>query len=123
MILLVDDDPKFLAQAEAMLAHREGLYFARDAKHALELMATVGASFSVALVDLDLPGVNGLELMDKLRRHFPDLPVIAISGVFGGHALEVAKEFGAVEVLSKPATVAWNAAIDRARGRAKAEGR
>ena len=37
-----------------------------------------------------------------LRRHWPSVPVIAISGAFGGAYLELAKKLGAEAVFRKP---------------------
>jgi CheY-like chemotaxis protein len=113
MILLVDDDPDFLQKAEAIMARHRQVYFARDAKSALDLMASVGEGFTVALIDLDLPGVDGFELIGKMRRHFPDLPIIAVSGVVQQHVLESAKTVGADEVLPKPITGEWKSTIER----------
>ena len=113
MILLVDDDPVFLEQAEAILNSDRRIFLASDAKHALELIEAVG--FSVALVDLDLPDQKGLELIRKIRAISPDLPIIAISGAFSKNALESAKLLGVVDVLSKPAKPEWKAAVERIR--------
>ena len=46
------------------------------------------------MIDLDLPGQDGFSLIQEMRRNFPDLPVIAISGVFHGRLLESAKLLG-----------------------------
>jgi CheY-like chemotaxis protein len=76
-------------------------------------MASVGQGFTVALIDLDLPDVDGFELIGTMRKHFPDLPIIAVSGVVRRHVLESAKSLGADEVLPKPITGEWKDAIDR----------
>jgi CheY-like chemotaxis protein len=114
-MLLVIDDPAFLESAERLLNTGRGVFFARDAEHAKELLRSVGAAFSVVLVDLDMPGQDGFSLIRELREHFPDLPVIAMSGVIQGHALESARLLGAADALPKPITSAWNASIARAR--------
>ena len=46
---------------------------------------SIGEHFGseVGLIDLDLKGEGGLSLMRNLRESFPDLPIIAISGVLG----------------------------------------
>jgi CheY-like chemotaxis protein len=80
MLLLVDDDPKFLQAAETGLEPGRGIFFARNAEHAKELMRSVGSAFSVAIIDLNLPGQNGFELIRELHEQFPDLPMIAVSG-------------------------------------------
>jgi len=53
------------------------------------------------LLDLDLPGMDGLELLRTLRRAGSRLPVIVITGR-GTAALGPAREAGALDVLEKP---------------------
>jgi CheY-like chemotaxis protein len=115
VLLIVDDDPRFLQEAEQLLDEHKGVFFARDAEHAKQLMGSVGEGFSVLMIDLDLPGQDGFSLIREFRQQFPDLPVIAISGVFQRHVLESAKLVGAAEALQKPITPEWNQAIQRAR--------
>src|SRR4051794_15690042 len=109
MLLIVDDDHRFLAEAERLL--NTGVFFARNAQHAKELFGSVGAVFSLVLIDLDLPGQDGFSLIREFREAFPDLPVIAISGVVEEHVLESAKLLGATDALHKPITADWTAAI------------
>jgi DNA-binding response OmpR family regulator len=99
MILVVDDDLAFLEKAREILNRDRQVFLASDAKHAFRLAEDLG--FSVVLVDLDLRGENGFELIREMRDRFPDLPVIAISGVFPTDVLEGAKVLGAIEVLHK----------------------
>jgi CheY-like chemotaxis protein len=116
MVLIVDDDPVFLREAGEKLDGGRGVFFASDATHAKELMGSVGAAFSVAMIDLDLPGQDGFSLIGEMHRNFPDLPLIAISGVVAEHVLESAREFGAVDVLRKPIDSEWRRTLSRVRG-------
>jgi CheY-like chemotaxis protein len=57
--------------------------------------------------DILMPGMDGIDTMVELRREFPHLKIIAISG--GGHIapenyLKIASEFGATQTLLKPFT-------------------
>lgn len=116
MLLSVDDDPRFLEAAERALDERGGVLFALNAEQARSLLGKVGDDFSVALVDLALPGVDGFSLIREMHRNYPNLPVIAISGVLQPPVLESARMLGgAAEVLRKPVTSEWNAAISRAK--------
>src|SRR5689334_18429284 len=111
MVLLVDDDPLLLEKAESILQRDHQVFFARNGAHAWTLINVIG--FSIALVDLDLPDCNGFQLIEEIHSARPELPIVAISGVFSGSVLESAKEFGAVEVLSKPPDCHWKDAVDR----------
>jgi FixJ family two-component response regulator len=53
------------------------------------------------LLDIDLPGMSGLELLRTLRRDGSRLPVVLITGR-GGPAAEQGEEAGALAVLQKP---------------------
>src|SRR4051794_12712614 len=109
MLLIVDDDPKFPEATERLLNAGRGIFFAHDARNAKELISCVGTAFSVALIDLDLPGQDGFSLIQELHRSYPDLPAIAISRVFQPAVLESAKLVGAVDTLSKPINAPeWN---------------
>lgn len=118
MLMVVDDDPQFMAKVQEIVEPGDRVFFARNAAHAKELMGTVGTSFSLVLIDLDIPGQDGFSLIEEMRKHFPDLPLIAISGVFQKHVLESAKALGAVEVLQKPITDEWKTVIARERMKA-----
>jgi CheY-like chemotaxis protein len=119
MLLIVDDDPTFLERAQELLPYEgRGIFFAGNAEHAKELMGTVGDGFSVVMIDLDLPGQDGFSLISEMRRQFPDLPVIAISGVFQKHVLESAKLLGAADTLSKPIGPEWTTTLQRVRANA-----
>jgi len=114
MILIVDDDPSFLETTD-VLDPGHGIIHANNAKHAKELLTTLGAVLSVVLIDLDLPDANGFELMHEVREKSPSLPVIAISGVFQPNVLESARVFGAIASLRKPIGPDWIEVITRAR--------
>jgi two-component system response regulator FlrC len=121
MLLLVDDDPKFLEVAEKLLGHGGDVFLAGSAEHAKVLMSTVGGDFTLVLIDLDLPGQDGFSLIREMRLHFPDLPVIAISGVCRENVLESAKLLGAADALKKPITPEWKVAIRRVQAKAAGE--
>ena len=55
----------------------------------------------VVLTDLYMPEMDGIETTVELRRHFPTLPVIVMSGKPATHT-PVMEELGAARVLKKP---------------------
>lgn len=119
MILIVDDDPEFLQRAGAILNHERRVFLATNSKQAFELAKNLG--FSVVLIDLDLQQEDGLVLIREIHERFPGLPVIAISTSSRKVVLELAQEFGAVEVLQKPATPTWKPVVERIRAMAARE--
>jgi DNA-binding NarL/FixJ family response regulator len=56
----------------------------------------------LVITDLVMPEQEGLETVTWLHQQRPKLPVIAISGAFGGSFLKAAGMFGASATLAKP---------------------
>ena len=108
-ILVVDDEQVILAAARRIL-EREGLRVetAPDAESALEKMA-LGAA-PIVVIDLKLPGMSGLEFLDRARVKYPDTLVIlatgyatathAIGSLMGGAFDYLPKPFAFQELLS-----------------------
>lgn len=113
MILIVDDDPTFLEKAREVLNRERQVFLASTSQQAFMLAQDLG--FSVVLVDLDLDQEDGLVLIREIKNRFPGLPVIAISESHRQVVLELAQEFGAVEILHKPITPEWKPVVERVR--------
>ena len=112
MILLVDDDTEFQSEARQIPA-LQPMVAAGRAEQANRLVEHLGGELALALVDLDLPEINGFQLIEELKKSQPALPVIAISGVFSNDVLASAKLLGANEVLKKPITPEWFQTVER----------
>ena len=85
-VLIVDDEPSIRHMLKQVLMD-EG-YEAEAAGSALEALEKLkDASFDVAIVDLLLPGVNGLELAEAIRMLDPGTPVILFTA-YGSSAFE-----------------------------------
>jgi CheY-like chemotaxis protein len=115
MILVVDNDPAVLDQAQQILNRERQVFLALDATRALELSGNLG--FSVALVDLDLPEGAGFELIKTLRRSVPDLQIIAVTSAIHSLSPEDAQKLGVAAVLKKPITPDWKPVVERIRAR------
>jgi CheY-like chemotaxis protein len=113
MILVVDNDPTVLDQAQQILNRERQVFLALDATRALELSGNLG--FSVALVDLDLPGGAWFDLIRTLRRNVPDLQIIAVTNEVQNLSPEDAQKLGVVAVLKKPITPEWKPVVERVR--------
>lgn len=80
-ILLVDDDPHYRTLLKAALGYRGyQITPAGDADEALQLLAELGESFNVLVSDLNLPGMDGVELIAEARRRHPHLRCVVLSG-------------------------------------------
>ena len=78
-VLLVDDEREFAGALAERLQLRG--YAARPAFSAAEALAAAAAEvFDVVLLDLNLPGVRGVELLLTLRQVLPRAEIILLSG-------------------------------------------
>lgn len=104
-VLVVDDDPDVRAVVSSML--EVGGYEASVAQNGREALAALKAgNFAVILTDLVMPEQEGIETIKVIRRDYPDVKVIAMSGAFGGDYLRIAGYLGAHSTLAKPLQVA-----------------
>ncbi len=58
--------------------------------------------FDLVITDLVMPEQEGLETIHAVRKQWPQLPIVAISGAFAGAYLELAKKLGASAIFRKP---------------------
>jgi DNA-binding NarL/FixJ family response regulator len=79
-VLLVDDNPTFLRIVERFLQSHEGLCVVGTACNSQGALAQARAlSPQVILLDLAMPGTNGLETVPQLRRALPDTRIIILT--------------------------------------------
>jgi CheY-like chemotaxis protein len=103
-VLIVDDDPSVRALIRRLVEREgHGAVVAETGRVALDVLATGG--FDLVVTDINMPDVDGIELILAIRDMGLTMPIIAISGggrINADSLLEDAKAFGAVEVLAKP---------------------
>jgi CheY-like chemotaxis protein len=79
-LLLVDDDPLFRKFASRYLVAAG--YVVRVAVDGLDAIRKLrGGPLDLIISDLNMPGMSGFEFLDVVRKRFPQIPVIVISGV------------------------------------------
>ncbi|MBI3470275.1 MAG: PAS domain S-box protein [Candidatus Solibacter usitatus] len=100
-VLVVDDEEDIRKLLRRIL--EEGGYQVLEAANGREALAAVaGQRVHVVITDLFMPEQEGIETLQRLRRDYPDLKVVAMSGGFGGALLKVAGHLGAHAVMQKP---------------------
>lgn len=116
-ILVVDDDPEMRALLLDVLSN-EG-YEVVEAKDGTEaVLALRRRTFDVILMDKNMPGPSGLDLLPGFRRVCPGSPIIMMTAFGDVPSYMEAVEKGAVEYLFKPFRMEeMKAAIAKALGR------
>lgn len=100
-ILVVDDEPVVREMFGLLLANSGyQLGFAAHADEALESLKE--HDYNLLIVDKNLPGLSGLELMQKVRRLRPQAEFIVITGYASYQSAVEALRLGALDYLEKP---------------------
>ena len=108
LILVVDDesDVEDLFRQQFRRDLRAGRFtmdFVQSGDGALQLISeAAGASLILILSDINMPGMNGLELLPKAKAARPDVPVIMITAYGDADTRRKALEGGAEALLTKP---------------------
>jgi CheY-like chemotaxis protein len=107
-ILVVDDEPDVaeLFRQRFRRETRQGTYvmhFAGSGEQALDLLAgEVQPTLIVILSDINMPGMDGLELLGAIKQRRPDLPVMMVTAYGDNERRRRAQELGAFEFITKP---------------------
>ncbi len=127
-ILLVEDDPDAGEGLCQLLRLRGGFEVVRehDAEGALSRIGS-GQQWDLLITDIELPGMSGLELLERARQLMPGLPVAvmtgfpsvdyAVSALRGSAAEFLQKPVRAADLIAKAATLIQAGRADRAAGR------
>jgi CheY-like chemotaxis protein len=107
-ILVVDDEPDVaeLFRQRFRREARQGVYvmhFADSGEAALErLSGDIEPALIAVLSDINMPGMDGLQLLREIKLRCPDLPVVMVSAYGDDQRRRRASELGAAQFLSKP---------------------
>jgi DNA-binding NarL/FixJ family response regulator len=114
-IVIVDDHPLFRDALKVTLENRLAGATIEAAGSLDEAAKLIGAAeIDLALLDLTMPGVQGLSGLLYLRTQFPSLPVVVISAIEDRGIAQKCIAFGAAGYVPKSANVTTiNEAIDK----------
>ena len=104
--VLVVDDEKNIRRTLAMVLEGDGyrVIEAESGEQGLDLVTTANAPIDLAILDLKLPGIGGIQVLEKLRgdEATRDLPVIVVSGHATVQDAVLAIKLGASDFFEKP---------------------
>jgi DNA-binding NtrC family response regulator len=114
-VLLVDDEEEFVETLAERMRTR-GMEVATTTSGSEALDRVDDEDFDVVVLDLKMPGIDGLEALKRIKRRRPDIQVVLLTGYATVEkGVEAIKE-GALEFLEKPIDLkALTEAIHRAK--------
>lgn len=102
-VLIVEDDPMVAELNRRFLEKMEGFELAAIAKNGEEALAYLSSQkVNLILLDIFMPGINGLELLEKLRQKRQGVDIIVVSAARDNRSISRALHLGAVDYLIKP---------------------
>jgi DNA-binding NtrC family response regulator len=100
-LLLVDDEAEFVETLQARLALRDlDARVARDGAEALSAVETEEPD--VIVLDLKMPGIDGIEVLRRVKQAYPNVEVIILTGHGSKQDEETARSLGAFQYMQKP---------------------
>jgi CheY-like chemotaxis protein len=102
-VLVVDDEPVVCQSVRRILGQRQcSVDEAFDMEAALRKMKI--GKYDLVILDLRMPKVSGMDVLEAIRKLHPDVPVIMVSGYATIENAIQATKLGAFQVLPKPFT-------------------
>lgn len=103
-ILVVDDELEFLELMNNRLQKRGfTVVVAPTGEKALDLVAQ--ENFDAMVLDVKMPGIDGIEVLRRVKQQKPELPVLLLTGHASIEAAMTGVESGAVDYLLKPVPI------------------
>ena len=101
-ILIVDDEPSYLELLKGLL-HQEGYTNVLTEQNPLNVLPLLQRTdIDLILLDVYMPQMNGLDLLEKVYSEYPSLPVIIVTAVNEVQIALKAIKLGAYEFITKP---------------------
>jgi DNA-binding NtrC family response regulator len=100
-LMLVDDEERFVRTTSKLLA-RKGfrIFFALSGAEALHILK--GHNIHVVVLDVKMPGMDGIALLKEIKRNFPLVEVIMLTGHGTLESAVEGLKSGASDYLTKP---------------------
>ena len=102
-ILIVDDDEEMLLSLEEGLCKYDETFSITTARDGLGAVDALRKSaISLVVTDLKMPRMDGFSLLSHIMQHYPEIPVIIITGYSTPEMENLAREGGAIGYIAKP---------------------
>ena len=102
-ILIVDDDQEMLLALQSGFGKYQDSFSVQIAKDGVEAVERLKQeAISLVVTDLKMPRMDGFALLQHIMQHYPDIPVIVITGYSTPKMEKMARRGGAVGYIAKP---------------------
>ncbi len=106
-ILIIEDDNEVAEYIEEVILNTQGLESATigratSGEQGMQLLETMTPD--LVILDVNLPGANGIMLLEPFRAKHPDIPVIIVSGFLDAAKLAMLRTLNVHTALFKPIT-------------------
>jgi len=104
-VLLIDDEPSFVDILSKRLSKRGFCVFTSySGQEALEQLGE-GQSIDVAILDIKMPGMDGMAALSEIRKRFPGVRVIILTSLATVKTAIEGMKLGAFDCLMKPCDI------------------
>ena len=102
-VLIVDDDQEMLLSLEEGLSKYDETFSIATAEDGLGAVDQLkNSTVSLVVTDLKMPKMDGFSLLSHIMEHYPEIPVIIITGYSTSEMERLAREGGAIGYIAKP---------------------
>ena len=102
-VLIVDDDQEMLVSLEEGLSKYDETFSITTAEDGLSAVDQLkNSTISLVVTDLKMPKMDGFSLLSHIMEHYPEIPVIIITGYSTSDMERLAREGGAIGYIAKP---------------------
>jgi len=100
--ILVADDDKELVQTieEELVIEGYEVVVAHDGEETMNLIQST--PFQIAILDLKMPKISGLEILQKIKKDYPGMKTIILTAYANLENVKKCRDMGADEVVEKP---------------------
>lgn len=103
-VLVVDDEVDFVEMLSLRLEENgEQVYQAFDGKAALDLLERQKGAVDVVILDIKMPGMDGIDVLKEIKEKYPLVEVIMLTGHGTAETAVEGMKIGAYDYLLKPA--------------------
>lgn len=111
-LLIVDDESLLLKRLKANLEEvADAIFTASDGVEALSLIGK--QAIHCVVCDINMPKMNGLEVIKQLRAQNIEIPLIFYTGHGSGELMNEATKYGAFDFLNKPDLIGLEEVVSR----------